>query len=86
MLMLIDTPDPRYRSEPDQPREPWSRRHPTARVRLPFIARGDLHASAAYVVNSPLLIFGLSMVSMMLFFDAILALLPTGDGLWSHRQ
>ena len=25
-------------------------------------------------------------VSMMLFFDAILALLPTGDGLWSHRQ
>jgi len=26
------------------------------------------------------------MVSMTLFFDAILALLPAGDGLWSHRQ
>ena len=85
MLMLIDTPDPRYRSEPDRPREPWSHRHPTARVRLPFIL-AVICMVAAYVVNSALLIFGLSMVSMMLFFDAILALLPTGDGLWSHRQ
>ena len=84
MLMLIDTPDPRYR-EPDRPREPWSRRHPTARVRLPFIL-AIACMLAAYVVSSPLLIFGLSMVSMTLFFDGILALLPTGDGLWSHRQ
>ena len=85
MLMLIDTPDPRYRSEPDQPREPWSRRHPTARVRLPAIL-AVLCMVAAYIVTPPLLIFGLSMLSMTLFFDAILALLPTGDGLWSHRQ
>lgn len=85
MLMLIDTPDPRYRSEPDPPREPWGRRHPTARVRLPFILAVAC-MFAAYVVTSPLLIFGLSMVSMTLFFDGILALLPTGDGLWSHRQ
>ena len=84
MLMLIDTADPRYRREPE-PRVPWSRRHPTARVRLPAILAVVLMLSA-YVVSSPLLIFGLSMVSMMLFFDAILALLPTGDGLWSHRQ
>jgi len=54
-------------------------------VRLPFIL-AVICMLAAYVVNSSLLIFGLSMVSMMLFFDAILALLPTGDGLWSHRQ
>ena len=85
MLMLIDTPDPRYRSEPDPPREPWGRRHPTARVRLPFILAVAC-TFAAYVVTSPLLIFGLSMVSMTLFFAGILALLPTGDGLWSHRQ
>ena len=58
---------------------------PDARVRLPFILAAS-SCSSAYVVSSPLLIFGLSMVSMMLFFDAILALLPTGDGLWSHRQ
>ena len=89
MLMLIDTPDPRYGPSPISPsgRRPWSRRHPTARVRLPFVARRASAWSAAYIVSSPLLIFGLSMVSMMLFFDAILALLPTGgDGLWGHRQ
>jgi hypothetical protein len=85
MLMLIDTADPRYRSEPDQPRVPWSHRHPTARVRLPFIL-AVICMGAAYVFSSPLVIFGFSMASMMLFFDAILALLPTGDGLWSHRQ
>ena len=64
---------------------PWSRRHPTARVRLPFIL-AVICMIAAYIVGSALLIFALSMVSMMLFFDGILALLPTGDGLWSHRQ
>jgi hypothetical protein len=85
MLMLIDTPDPRYRPEPDRPREPWGRRHPTARVRVPFVL-AVVCMLAAYIVSSPLLIFGLSMASTMLFFDAILALLPTGDGLWSHRQ
>jgi hypothetical protein len=41
----------------------------------------------AYVFDPPLLIFGLAMISTCLFFDAILALLPTGgDGLWEHRQ
>jgi hypothetical protein len=85
MLMLIDTPDTRYRSEPDQPRVPWSRRHPTARVRLPFIL-AVLCMAGAYIFASPLVIFGLSMASMTFFFDGILALLPTGDGLWSHRQ
>ena len=89
MLMLIDTPDPRYGPEPDQPRQPkipWGRRHPTARVRIPFIA-AVLCMIGAYVLDPPLLIFGLSMISTCLFFDAILALLPTGgDGLWEHRQ
>jgi hypothetical protein len=85
MLMLIDTPDPRYRSEPDQPRVPWGRRHPTARVRLPFVL-AVMCMAAAYLFGSPLVIFGCTTVSMMLFFDGILALLPTGDGLWSHRQ
>ena len=40
MLMLIDTPDPRYGPEPDQPwrpKVPWGRRHPTARVRIPLV-------------------------------------------------
>jgi hypothetical protein len=55
MLMLIDTPDPRYRPEPEPEREPWRRRHPRARVALPL-------------------------------GDGALAMLPTGDGLWSNRQ
>jgi len=42
--------------------------------------------AAAYVFTPPLLVFGFSMASMALFFDWILALLPTGDGLWNHRQ
>jgi hypothetical protein len=84
MLMLIDTPDPRYRPEPEPEREPWRRRHPRARVALP-LAGCAVCFGVAYLVP-PFITFVLTIVAMMLFFDGALALLPTGDGLWSNRQ
>jgi hypothetical protein len=84
MLMLIDTPDPRYRPEPEPEKEPWRRRHPLMRVLLP-IAASVACFGIAYLVP-PLVTFVLTIVAMMLFFDGALALLPTGDGLWSNRQ
>jgi positive regulator of sigma E activity len=41
--------------------------------------------TVAYLVP-PFVTFVLTIVAMMLFFDGALALLPTGDGLWSNRQ
>jgi hypothetical protein len=84
MLMLIDTPDPRYGREPER-RAPWSQRHPRARVWLP-IAACVACVLAAYVVGPPLWTFVLTVAAMMFFFDGALALMPTGDGLWSNRQ
>jgi hypothetical protein len=84
MLMLIDTPDPRYRPEPEPEKEPWRRRHPRARVALP-LAGCVLCFTIAYLVP-PFVTFLLTIAAMMLFFDGALALLPTGDGLWSNRQ
>jgi hypothetical protein len=84
MLMLIDTPDPRYRPEPEPEKEPWRRRHPRMRVLLPVCA-SVLCFAVAYVVP-PFVTFLLTIVAMMLFFDGALALLPTEDGLWSNRQ
>ena len=83
-LMLIDNPDPRYRPEPEPEREPWRRRHPRARVVLPF-ACCAVCFGAAYLVG-PFQTFVLTVAALMFFFDGALALLPTGDGLWSHRQ
>ena len=84
MLMLIDTPDPRYRPEDEPEEEPWRRRHPLMRVCLPMAASAACFG-VAYVVP-PFVTFVLTIVAMMLFFDGALALLPTGDGLWSNRQ
>ncbi|HEX2103748.1 MAG TPA: hypothetical protein VHF51_08855 [Solirubrobacteraceae bacterium] len=87
-LMLIDTPDPRYRREPEpdpEPeREPWSRRHRRARLVLPWVGC-VLCFIVAYLVP-PFATFVLTVTALMLFFDGALALLPTGDGLWSNRQ
>jgi hypothetical protein len=85
-LMLIDTPDPRYRREPDpEPeREPWGRRHPRARVVLPWV--GCLLCFVVAYLVPPFVTFVLTVTGLMLFFDGALALLPTGDGLWSNRQ
>jgi hypothetical protein len=41
--------------------------------------------TVAYLVP-PFVTFLLTIAAMMLFFDGALALLPTGDGLWSNRQ
>jgi hypothetical protein len=88
MLMLIDTPDPRYRPEPEpepeREREPWRLRHPRARVGLPLAGCAVCFA-VAYVVP-PFVTFLLTVTAIMLFFDGALAMLPTGDGLWSNRQ
>jgi hypothetical protein len=86
-LMLIDTPDPRYRREPepDEPeRVPWRRRHPRARLVLPWVGC-VLCFLVAYLVP-PFVTFLLTIAALMCFFDGALALLPTGDGLWSNRQ
>jgi hypothetical protein len=84
MLMLIDTPDPRYRPDPEPEKEPWRRRHPRARICLPWSGM-VLCLVVAYLVP-PLVTFVLTMAAMILFFDGALALLPSGDGLWSNRQ
>jgi hypothetical protein len=85
-LMLVDTPDPRYRRdpEPEPDREPWHRRHPRARVLIPWIGC-VLCFSVAYFVP-PLATWLLTVAALMCFFDGALALLPTGDGIWSNRQ
>jgi hypothetical protein len=87
-FMLIDTPDPRYRRgpepEPDPEREPWRARHPRARLVLPWVGC-VLCFVAAYLVP-PVVTFLLTIAALMCFFDGALALLPTGDGLWSNRQ
>jgi hypothetical protein len=85
MLMLIDTPDPRYRPEQPEPdREPWRQRHPRARVWMPLAGCAACFG-AAYLVP-PFVTFVLTVAALMLFFDGALALMPTGDGLWSNRQ
>ena len=85
MLMLIDTPDPRYRPpEPDPDREPWHVRHRAIRIALPIVASIGCFIASSYV--SPFMTFVLTIVALTLFFDGALALLPRGDGLWSNRQ
>src|SRR4051812_13757061 len=85
MLMLIDTPDPRYRpSEPDPERQPWHVRHRAIRVMLPILASIGCFVASSYV--SPFMTFVLTIVALTLFFDGALALLPRGDGLWSNHQ
>jgi hypothetical protein len=83
-VMLVDTPDPRYRPEPEPEREPWRRRHPRARVVLPFACCAVCFLFA--YLAGPLLMFVLTVAALMFFFDGALALMPSGDGLWSHRQ
>jgi hypothetical protein len=84
MLMLIDTPDPRYRPDPEPEKEPWRRRHPRARIALPLV--GCVVCFVLAYLVPPFVTFVLTIVAMMLFFDGALAMLPTGDGLWSNRQ
>jgi len=84
MLMLIDTPDPRYRGEPEPEPEPGRGRHPNMRVWAP-IGGSVVCFIVAYLVP-PLVTFVLTIVALLLFFDGVLALLPSGDGLWSHHQ
>ncbi len=81
-LMLIDTPDPRYRHEPEPDRTPSWR--PNMRVWTP-IAASVACFLVAYLVP-PLVTFLLTIVGLVLFFDGVLSLLPAGDGLHSHRQ
>jgi hypothetical protein len=82
-LMLIDTPDPRYRGEPDpEPdHEGW---RPNLRVWIPIGASIVSFGVAALL--SPFLMFVMTIVGLLLFFDGVLALVPSGDGLWSNRQ
>ena len=82
-LMLIDTPDPRYRGEPDpEPeRERW---RPNLRVWAPILA-SVVCFGVAYLVP-PFVTFLLTVAGLLLFFDGVLALVPSGDGLWSNRQ
>jgi len=85
MLMLIDTPDSRYRPpEPDPEREPWHVRHRAIRVTLPMLASIAAFVATSFV--SPFMTFVLTIVALTLFFDGALALLPRGDGLWSNHQ
>jgi hypothetical protein len=84
MLMLIDTPDPRYRRDPDPEPEPDRGRNPRLRVCAPIVA--SIVAFAGAYVAPPFVTFLLTVVGLLLFFDGVLAMLPTGDGLWNHRQ
>jgi hypothetical protein len=82
-LMLIDTPDPRYGGEPEaEPeRERW---HPNLRVWIPVGSSIACFAVAGLL--PPFLTFVLTVAGLLLFFDGVLALVPSGDGLWSNRQ
>jgi hypothetical protein len=85
-LMLIDTPDPRYRREPESEpeREPWGDRHRRARLVLPWI--GCVASFLVAYLVPPFVTFLLTIAALMCFVDGALALLPTEDGLWSNRQ
>jgi hypothetical protein len=80
-VMLVDTPDPRYRREPEP--EPERRWRPNMRLWLP-IAGAIVCFGAGYLVP-PLVTFVLTIAGLMLFFDGIFSLFPD-DGLRSHRQ
>ena len=84
MLMLIDTPDPRYR--PDGEDEPGRERRwrPNPRVWTPFVGCVVCLVLAGMV--APLPSFVLAMVALGLFMDGATALLPPGDGLRKYRQ
>jgi hypothetical protein len=81
MLMLIDTPDPRYR--PDNP-EPGRRWNPNLRVWVPLIA-AVVCLGMAYLVP-PLVSYILMVAGLVLFFDGATSLFPTSDGLRDHHQ
>ena len=80
-VMLVDTPDPRYRREPEP--EPERRWRPNMRLWLP-IAGSIVCFIAGYLVP-PVVTFVLTIAGLMLFFDGIFSLFPD-DGLRSHRQ
>jgi hypothetical protein len=84
-LMLIDTPDSRYRGEPDGEPEPprRARWHPNLRFWLPIVA-SVVCFIVAFVVP-PFVMFVLTIAAVMFFCDGILSLVPM-DGLRSHRQ
>jgi hypothetical protein len=83
MLMLIDTPDPRYRREPpDEPGRQWN---PNLRVWIPLIL-AVLCLGVAYFVP-PLPSYLLMVAGLVLFFDGATSLFPsTNDGLKDHQQ
>jgi hypothetical protein len=82
MLMLIDTPDPRYR--PDQP-DPGRRWNPNLRVLIPLVAAA-VCLGVAYLVP-PLVSYILMVAGLILFFDAGTSLFPSSsDGLRDHHQ
>jgi hypothetical protein len=84
MLMLIDTPDPRYRPDEPEP-EPGRRRwNPRLRVLLPLVG-AILCIAIAYLVP-PLVAYVLMVVGLVLFFDAATSLYPSGGGMTDHRQ
>jgi hypothetical protein len=82
-LMLVDTPDPRYRREPEEPEPEPERWHPNLRLWAP-IAGSIVCFVSAYLVP-PLVTFILTIAGLMLFFDGVFSLFPD-DGLRSHRQ
>jgi hypothetical protein len=82
MLMLIDTPDPRYR--PEQPPEPGRQWNPNLRVLIP-LAAAVVCLGVAYL-TPPLVSYLLMIAGLVLFFDGATSLFPGTDGLKDHRQ
>jgi hypothetical protein len=84
LLMLLDTPDPRYQREPEPEPEPGRRWNANLRIWLPLGGSAACFA-VAYLVP-PFVTFVLTVAGLMLFFDGVLALVPSGDGLNKHQQ
>jgi hypothetical protein len=82
MLMLLNTPDPRYRpdGEPGRSRR-W---RPNLRLWLPLIGAAVCLVVAGFV--PPLPGYVLVMAAFGLFLDAATSLWPKGDGLTKYRQ
>jgi hypothetical protein len=82
MLGLIDTPDPRYRPEPEPERRP--RRPP--HMRLWLTLGGCIACFLLAGLMPPLVAYVLAIAGMALFFDGATSLLPSGDGLSKYKQ
>jgi hypothetical protein len=81
LLMLIDTPDPRYRpGEEPARRERW---RPNPRVWLPCLGAVLCIVVAGWV--PPLAAYVLTIVGLALFFDGASSAWPK-DGLTHHPQ